>query len=176
MRRLQFRSHVWTDLGVSISLTFGYHPQTKGQLERANQELGQFLHSYCSDNQEDWAKFLPWANYTKNSLRHSLPMHLGLPTISLPLGCQSHIGFSIWWVVLQKQTGIGTNPSETSRDQVWLATPDLWNTSGCHKFNPKYVGPYKITKWVSEVHYELALSQHSCIHPKFHVSCLFCFI
>ena len=43
----QFTSKVWAaffqHIGVSISLTSGYHPQANGQCERMNQELGKFL-------------------------------------------------------------------------------------------------------------------------------------
>ena len=36
-------------LGVSVSLTSGYHPESNGQVERVNQEVGMFLRSYCHD-------------------------------------------------------------------------------------------------------------------------------
>lgn len=71
----QFTSHVWESfmekLGITVSLTSGYHPQANGQVERANQEIGRFLRTFCSTNPEDWSRFLPWAEYVKNSLRHS---------------------------------------------------------------------------------------------------------
>ncbi|KAK3516101.1 hypothetical protein QTP70_005391 [Hemibagrus guttatus] len=48
----QFTSRVWGSLcarlGISISLSSGYHPQSNGQAERLNQEIGRFLISYCS--------------------------------------------------------------------------------------------------------------------------------
>lgn len=36
-----------------------------------NQDLGRFLRSHCLDRQGEWARFLPWAEYAQNSLRHS---------------------------------------------------------------------------------------------------------
>ena len=43
----QFTSRVWRAfmerLGVSVSLTSGYHPESNGQ------EVGRFLRSYCQD-------------------------------------------------------------------------------------------------------------------------------
>ena len=45
----QFTSRVWKtfmeQLGVTVSLSSGYHPQTNGQMERLNQELGRYLRS-----------------------------------------------------------------------------------------------------------------------------------
>ncbi|KAK3571358.1 hypothetical protein QTP86_008894 [Hemibagrus guttatus] len=71
----QFTSRVWrafcTQLGISVSLSSGYHPQSNGQAERLNQEIGRFLRSYCSREQHRWNEFLPWAEYAQNSLTHS---------------------------------------------------------------------------------------------------------
>lgn len=58
-------------LGVSISLTSGYHLQSHGQMQRANQETEWFLRCFCLENPANWAQFLPWAESAPNSLRHS---------------------------------------------------------------------------------------------------------
>ncbi|KAK3563596.1 hypothetical protein QTP86_031829 [Hemibagrus guttatus] len=72
-RGSQFTSRVWKAffkrLGVSVSLSSGYHPQTNGQTERKIQEVGRFLRTFCHDHQESWSQFLGWAEYTQNSLR-----------------------------------------------------------------------------------------------------------
>ncbi|KAL0162053.1 hypothetical protein M9458_041449, partial [Cirrhinus mrigala] len=69
----QFTSRLWSNflrlLGVNVSLTSGYHPEANGQVERLNQELTRFLRSYCHDHQEDWSRYLLWAEYTQNSIR-----------------------------------------------------------------------------------------------------------
>lgn len=52
-------------LGVSVSLTSGYHPQSNGRVERNDQDIGRYLCSYCKDNQNDWVE------YAQNSLKHS---------------------------------------------------------------------------------------------------------
>ncbi|KAK3569650.1 hypothetical protein QTP86_002648 [Hemibagrus guttatus] len=50
----QFISRVWRGffklLGVSVSLSSGYHPQTNGQTERKIQEIGRYLRAYCHDH------------------------------------------------------------------------------------------------------------------------------
>lgn len=80
----QFTSRVWKSfcqqLNINISLTSGYHPQSNGQVERLNQEITRFLRSYCHQNQNDWSRFLIWAEYAQNLLRK--------PSTSLtPLQC-----------------------------------------------------------------------------------------
>lgn len=71
-RGVQFTSHVWKafmdKLGITMSLTSGYHPQANSQVNQANQEIGTFCHTSCSDNQEDWSCFLPRAEYVQNTL------------------------------------------------------------------------------------------------------------
>ncbi|KAK3545352.1 hypothetical protein QTP70_004323 [Hemibagrus guttatus] len=67
----QFTSRVWESLcarlGIGVSLSSGYHPQSNGQAERLNQEIGRFLRSYCSREQHRW-------------------MRTGVPAASIPLG------------------------------------------------------------------------------------------
>jgi len=74
-RGIQFTSQVWKafckQLDINVSLTSGYHPQSNGQVERLNQEIGRYLWSYCSHEQHRWAEFLSWAEYAQNSLKHS---------------------------------------------------------------------------------------------------------
>ncbi|KAK3516326.1 hypothetical protein QTP70_009379 [Hemibagrus guttatus] len=67
-------SRVWkafcTLLGINVSLSSGYHLQSKRQTKRLNQEIGQYLRSYCSREQQHWSKFLLWVEYAQNSLTH----------------------------------------------------------------------------------------------------------
>ncbi|KAK3507731.1 hypothetical protein QTP70_034832 [Hemibagrus guttatus] len=41
---------------LRISLSSGYHPQSNGQAERLNREIGRFLRSYCSREQQCWMR------------------------------------------------------------------------------------------------------------------------
>lgn len=74
-RGTQFISKVWRSfmdkLGITVSLTSGFHPQSKCQTQRSNQEIGQYLRTYCHENQSDWVQYLPWVEYAQNSLKHS---------------------------------------------------------------------------------------------------------
>jgi len=43
-------------LGMKRRLSTAYHPQTDGQTERINQEIGTFLRHYVNYQQDDWTK------------------------------------------------------------------------------------------------------------------------
>ena len=70
-RGSQFISLVWKALcqrlGITISLSTAFHPETDGQTERANQDVERHLRSYCSYMQDDWAQLLPIAEFADNN-------------------------------------------------------------------------------------------------------------
>ncbi|XP_039463522.1 uncharacterized protein LOC120436733 [Oreochromis aureus] len=71
----QFTSRVWKEFcasfGSKVSLSSGYHPQSNGQSERANQELEAALRCVASSNQAVWSEELPWIEYAHNSMTTS---------------------------------------------------------------------------------------------------------
>ncbi|KAK2889879.1 hypothetical protein Q8A73_018179 [Channa argus] len=71
----QFVSQVWKAfckaLGATVSLSSGFHPQSNGQTERANQSVETALRCVTSSNPATWSSFIPWIEYAHNSLTSS---------------------------------------------------------------------------------------------------------
>ena len=63
----QFWKHLNEQLQIRGLLSTAVHPQTDGQTERFNAVLEQYLRSYVSYLQDDWALWLPLAEFAANS-------------------------------------------------------------------------------------------------------------
>ncbi|KAK3524540.1 hypothetical protein QTP70_029853 [Hemibagrus guttatus] len=176
----QFTSRVWgslsEQLGIGVSLSSGYHPQSNGQAEWLNQEIGRFLRSYCSREQQHWSEFLPWAEYAQNSLVHS---STGLTPFQCVLGYQPPL---FPWSGEPSDDGQETEdpgqpasppaPPHRVGQRVWLSTRNLRLKLPCRKLSPKCVGPFEIVRQVNPVSYRLRLPASDRICPTFHVSLL----
>ncbi|KAK3556146.1 hypothetical protein QTP70_005632 [Hemibagrus guttatus] len=172
-RGSQFTSRVWGSLcarlGIRVSLSSGYHPQSNGQAERLNQEIGRFLRSYCSREQYRWSEFLPWAEYAQNSLTHS---STGLTSFQCVLGYQlplfpwsgepSDVPAVEEWYQQSQEVG----------QKVWLSTRNLCLKLLCRKLSPRFISPFEIIRQVNPVAYRLWLPATYRICPMFHVSLL----
>ncbi|KAK3574391.1 hypothetical protein QTP86_006581 [Hemibagrus guttatus] len=200
----QFTSRVWGALcgrlGIGVSLSSGYHPQSNGQAERLNQEIGRFLRSYCSREQHRWSEFLPWAEYAQNSLIHS---STGLTPFQCVLGYQPplfpwsgepsdvpaveewyrlsqevwerahvHLQRAVRRQRIQADRRRRPHPSYQVGQKVWLSTRNLRLRLPCRKLSPKFVGPFEIVRRVNPVAYRLRLPASYRICPTFHVSLL----
>ncbi|KAK3570835.1 hypothetical protein QTP86_028018, partial [Hemibagrus guttatus] len=203
-RGSQFTSRLWLSLcarlGIGVSLSSGYHPQSNGQAERLNQEIGRFLRSYCSREQQRWSEFLPWAEYAQNSLTHA---SMGITSFQCVLGYQPPLfpwagepsdvpAVEDWYqrsqevwerahVRLQRavrRQRIQANrhrcphPSYRVGQMVWLSTRNLHLKLPCRKLSPRFVGPFEIIRQVNPVAYRLRLPATYRICPTFHVSLL----
>ncbi|KAL0157145.1 hypothetical protein M9458_048391, partial [Cirrhinus mrigala] len=200
----QFTSRLWSSffhlLGVNVSLTSGYHPEANGQVERLNQELTRFLRAYCQDHQEDWSRYLLWAEYAQNSIRKP---STNLTTFQCVLGFQPPLfpwsgepsdlpAVNSWFQRSEEtwsrahvhlQRAVRRNQAQADRRRrpapsyepgqwVWLSTRDLRLRLPCKKLSPRYVGPFKIIRQITPVSFRLELPAEYCISPTFHVSLL----
>jgi len=66
-----FTKELYRLLGIRISSSTAWHPQTDGQTEHVNQELNQFLHLFVNGWQDDWYDLLPITEFQHNNHVHS---------------------------------------------------------------------------------------------------------
>ncbi|KAL0150390.1 hypothetical protein M9458_054207 [Cirrhinus mrigala] len=200
----QFTSQLWASffhlLGVNVSLTSGYHPEANGQVERLNQELTRFLRAYCQDHQEDWSRYLFWAEYAQNSIRkpstNLTPFQCVLafqpplfPWSGEPSDLPAvnswfqrseetwnrahvHLQRAVRWNQVQADRRRRPAPSYEPGQWVWLSTRDLRLRLPSKKLSPRYVGPFKILRQITPVSFRLELPAEYRISPTFHVSLL----
>uniref|UniRef100_A0A8C5M9T8 Gypsy retrotransposon integrase-like protein 1 n=1 Tax=Leptobrachium leishanense TaxID=445787 RepID=A0A8C5M9T8_9ANUR len=175
-RGSQFISKFWRgfchQLGVKLSFSSAYHPQTNGLAERTNQTLETYLRCFISDAQDDWVTLLPWAefaynNATSQSTKFSpfeivTGMH---PTIfpssfspqNIP-ALEEHLDkLRVIW----EKTRLNLESASLSQkraadrrrrpppvyhvgDRVWLSTRHIRLKVPSMKFTPRFIGPYTI--------------------------------
>ena len=85
-----FTKELYRLLGIQISSSIAWHPQTNGQTERVNQELDQFLHLFVNEWQDDWYDLLPIVEFQHNNHVHSATQQ---PPFLLDMGQIPYMGF-----------------------------------------------------------------------------------
>src|SRR5260221_222336 len=66
-----FSHDLTTLLGVKLTPSTSYHPQTNGQTECVNQEIEAYLQVFISHRQDDWANWLPLVEFAYNNKVHA---------------------------------------------------------------------------------------------------------
>lgn len=200
----QFSSQVWRAfcqaIGASASLSLGFHPQSNGQAERANQNLETALRCVTARHPTSWSTFLPWVEYAHNSMSSTATgfspfmatIHFQPPLfptqereVAVP-SIQAHVQRcrAIWNTVRSALTRSvarsqqsanhrrSAAPSYQPGQKVWLSSRDLPLQVDCKKLAPQYVGPYEIAKIINPVSVKLKLPATLKVNPVFHVSLL----
>lgn len=200
-RGSQFNSNFMRELCrlLSVKQRFSttYHPQTDGSTERVNQELEQYLRAYCNYRQNNWARYLLFAEFAHNSAQHSAtnqsPFYLLMgyhPRWFPSIHDQSPVPSVQARLVelrkaradaesaqevaanLMREHHQGTFPTWKKGDLVHLETKNLTTMHPSAKLRPKRFGPLPITEVLGPVTFKLKLPPHVKIHPVFHASLL----
>ena len=183
-------------LGIDAGLTTAYHPQANGQVERKNQEVEVYLRLFISKQQDDWVDLLPTAEFVINSRLNSATGHTPFeliygytPDFTIPAGRPTGIPVldkrlqllqSIWKDAeaalrlskkrMQSQVHQRHAPYQFKvREKVWLQAKQIKIHQQSSKLGPKQLGPFTVTKALSDVDYQLALPPALKVHDVFHV-------
>src|SRR5258707_9530651 len=66
-----FSRELATLLDIQLTPSTAYHPQMDRQMEQVNQEIEAYLRVFVSHHQDDWADWLPLAEFAYNNCIHS---------------------------------------------------------------------------------------------------------
>uniref|UniRef100_A0A803TUL0 Gypsy retrotransposon integrase-like protein 1 n=1 Tax=Anolis carolinensis TaxID=28377 RepID=A0A803TUL0_ANOCA len=190
-------------LGAERNLSSAFHPMTNGGVERTQQTLSQFLRIYSNHRQNDWSELLPFAEVAFNGAVHSATGRSPFQVVygqevapfpklpewkgeGGPDGEKWSENIRAGWrdvVAALKETQKryklfadrkrreGEKLAEG--DLIWLSTENLRLGFPSKKLAPRYIGPFKISKAINEVTYQLKLPKDlGKVHPVFHCSLL----
>ena len=85
-----FTKELYRLLGIWLSSSTAWYPQTDGQTEHVNQELDQFFCLFINKQQNDWYNLLPIAEFQHNNYVHSVTQQ---PPFLLDTGRIPRMGF-----------------------------------------------------------------------------------
>ncbi|SJL17381.1 uncharacterized protein ARMOST_20931 [Armillaria ostoyae] len=192
-----FMKELYRMLNITPNASTAFHPQTDRQTERVNQEVEKYLRIFVSHRQDDWADWLPLAEFTHNNRAHSamgqspfMILYGQNPRILPDSPCPAYSkvpaasDFSKAMAKIHKETKaaleVAANRMKAQYDKhkrpakeyqpgdlVWLDTANLHLPHPKKKLDDKRVGPFKILEKTGASAYKLKLPPHWKIHPHF---------
>ena len=190
----KFTRELCNILGISQNVSTAYHPRTDGQSERTNQWLEQYLRFWTNERQDNWAAYLPIAEFTHNNWPHETtrtsPFYLlmgynpradwidrpsPIPQVALRIDQFQEARAQAKALLIKAQKSWVKHkdtPKYKEGDLVWLEGRHLRTNQPTTKLAPKRHGPFKVTQVMSPVNYRLELPTQWSIHPVFHTDLL----
>lgn len=199
-----FVSKFWTELLKLLSVksikSSAYHPQTDGQTERANGVVETYLRFFMNDNQDNWARLLPLAEFAINNSIHTstklspfyanygfdpffsplLELPSDSPSASFNVALMKKIYEQLRSNLLEAQNSMikfhnikrKLTPPFSVDDLVWLSSKHIKLKIPSRKLGPKKCGPFRISQVINNVAYRLDLPPEWRIYNVFHISLL----
>lgn len=203
-RGLSFVSAFWRvvllALRISPAPSTAYHPQTDGQTERTNQTLETYIRHFISYRQDDWADWLPMAEFSfNNSTSASTKLtplfawqgfHPRANSFSNPSKVPRADDFisqleDVQLILVEslchakevqaRNFNLRARPAPrySVGDWAWLTRRFIPSTRPSSKLDYKRIGPFQISKLVGLNAAQLNLgSSYRRLHPVFNVSLL----
>ncbi|QRW20683.1 Retrotransposable element Tf2 protein [Rhizoctonia solani] len=176
----KFLKALYKQLGIDPHFSSAYHPQSNGQTERVNPTVEHFLRAYSGNNQRDWVKWLPMAEFAYNNAEPSLTPS-NVPTnvpkaddIASQMELQwREIEAALWQSKTRMTAGETGEPiSFEEGEEAWLDARNVKLKTLSPKLTEQRLGPFKITKKISDQAYCLELPPSMKIHNIFYVGLL----
>src|SRR5258708_31222442 len=180
-----FWDSLMSQLRIQSKLSTAYHPQMDGQTERVNQCVEQYLHNFCSYQQDDWVDWLGIAEFHYNNLIHDSthisPFYANYgfnPSFSFPHLHQSltpatndflshlttiHSEVMAELKLAQEPTKLKYNvkpspaPTFNNGDLVMLPHRNIRTMHPSNKFDYCKLGPFKVINHITNNAYPLNL-------------------
>jgi hypothetical protein len=188
-------------LGIQTTPSTAFHPQTDGQTERVNMEIEQYLRVFINHRQDDWAEWLPLAEFAYNNRIHAstrkTPFEVDAgqhPRMGIEPQRATRVEATEKFVERMKNVREETQSAlQQARedmahfhnihrgkpttfevgDKVWLDSRNIRTKRPMKKLDDRWFGPFPIIEVVSNNAYKLKLTRtFSRVHPVFHVTLL----
>jgi len=197
-RRPQFASKFIEELtkvlGTKRMLSTVYHPQTDGQTEQINQEIGTFLRHYVNYQQDNWMEWLVVVEFQYNNKKH---VATGWTLFKLNFGRHPWKGdltvqmefpkLEEFLISLQKSQEEATKAMEMAKEtmkrqfdkkkrnsqelkegeDIWLEAKNIHLNRPSKKLDQKRYRPFKILKVISQGAFQLKLPEEWIINDVF---------
>ena len=191
---LKFMEEFTKVLGTKRKLSMAYHPQTDGQTERMNQEIGTFLRHYMNYQQDDWMEWLATAEFLYNDKKHAvtdrtlfelnfgrhpwkgdLMVQTGIPRVEEFIKNLQKSWEHTTYAMEETQRNMKWQFDKKRRnpqglkvgDHMWLENKNIHLNRPSKKLDNKRYRPFRITKNIGSGAFQLELPEGWMIHNIF---------